>query len=205
MTSLTALLLVASVMLAESTAAVPPPPEQVAADCEAPTYASDALVCADTSLLALDTRMRAALAAAGQEIVAESRSLVEPQAAWFRRRSLCAFSSRHAACLSAAYADRIAVLRALRGSSARRPAAARTAACRNAPGGTGPVSVDRDGSGAGTIRDPAGLVLAVASGLEPADDWVPFLRVEFDAHGFRLLTTSGTAVACETAPGRLSP
>jgi hypothetical protein len=41
-------------------AAVPPPPEQVAANCDAPTYASDMLVCFDADLRVLDARMREA-------------------------------------------------------------------------------------------------------------------------------------------------
>ena len=67
-------------------AAVPPPPEQVAANCEAPTYASDMLVCADADLRPLDTRMREAWAAVDFASVVAQEAWVEAQDAWFRRR-----------------------------------------------------------------------------------------------------------------------
>jgi len=93
--------------------AVPPPPEQVAADCDAPTYASDQLVCHDPELLELDRRMRSLLAQLDLEAVAAARRDVESQPSWFRRRSLCAFADAHAACLRAMYVDRISTLEAL--------------------------------------------------------------------------------------------
>jgi hypothetical protein len=85
--------------------AVPPPVAQVAADCRTPIYASDVVVCGDPTLLRLDNRMREMLGRGGPEIGGQEGSLVESQEAWFRRRSLCAFSVQQAACLEAAYAD----------------------------------------------------------------------------------------------------
>lgn len=93
--------------------AVPPPPEQVSANCDAPTYASDQLVCHDPELLELDRRMRALLTRLDLEVLAAAGSDVESQASWFRRRSLCAFADAHTACLRAMYVDRISALEAL--------------------------------------------------------------------------------------------
>ena len=82
--------------------AVPPPPVQLGADCENPVYASDQLVCATPSLLALDRRV-AALAAADE-------AGLDEHLAWFRESRLCAFEPAHAACLEAAYCARLAQL-----------------------------------------------------------------------------------------------
>jgi uncharacterized protein len=94
-------------------AAVPPPPEQSTANCATPTYASDQLVCADPALLALDRRMARLLANASSAAPHAALPWFEPQDAWFRRRGLCAFSPRHAACLKAAHGERIDLLSAL--------------------------------------------------------------------------------------------
>jgi hypothetical protein len=42
--------LLLAMLLAPGVAAVPPPVEQVTADCKAPVYASDHLVCSDPAL-----------------------------------------------------------------------------------------------------------------------------------------------------------
>lgn len=101
--------------------AVPPPPEQFSANCESPTYASDMLVCGDTSLRTLDARMRDAWAAVDFAAAVAPGAWVEGQQDWFKRRSMCAFSERHAECLQDAYLERIAVLDALRLVASRPP------------------------------------------------------------------------------------
>ncbi|WP_439534476.1 hypothetical protein [Polymorphobacter sp.] len=94
---------------AASQPAVPPPLEQRQADCARPQYASDTLVCSDPGLRALDAEV-ATLADRTPPLA--DGAIWEDQAAWQRRRSLCAFKPDHRACLAAAYADRQAVLAA---------------------------------------------------------------------------------------------
>lgn len=91
-------------------AAVPPPPLQTTANCVAPTYAADALVCADPTLRSLDRQ----LAALWAEADADPRTTDadrDGQKAWFRQRSLCAFERDQATCLYAAYRARIDAIR----------------------------------------------------------------------------------------------
>jgi uncharacterized protein len=93
--------------------ALPPPVEQTSANCAAPTYASDQFVCAHPELLELDRRMAGAQLASLRPKVESELPLTEAQTAWFRRRSLCAMKKNQAACLTAAYQERIAVLEGL--------------------------------------------------------------------------------------------
>ena len=100
------------VAASESAAPIAPPLEQVSADCTAPTYASDRLVCADPGLRALDAelaRLWARAEAAGRVAASAQRA----QADWFRQRSLCAFREDHRACVEGAYRARIAEQRRL--------------------------------------------------------------------------------------------
>ncbi|MFN7572315.1 MAG: hypothetical protein ACK5TK_12820 [Betaproteobacteria bacterium] len=160
--------------------AVPPPPAQVAANCEAPTYASDLLVCGDASLRALDRRMLAAYAAAGARALASDGEWIEPQEDWFKRRSRCAFSERHAACLHAAYAERIEVLHAL--AAAPGPAAgdAKEWSCSGPPGRS---TLRLAAGGTATLRDADGKLLAVAFERGAVADWVPYVRIVVRARG----------------------
>lgn len=87
---------------------VPPPVSQVSADCVAPVYATDRLVCADPVLRPLDTEMLDLW----DRISATRNGNQAEQVAWFRRRSLCAFDPDHRACAMTAYLERIATLRA---------------------------------------------------------------------------------------------
>jgi uncharacterized protein len=98
------------VAASDSVAPIAPPVEQVSADCTAPTYATDRLVCADPGLRALDAeleRLWARAEAAGRVAV----SVQQAQADWFRQRSLCAFRDDHRGCVEGAYRARIAELR----------------------------------------------------------------------------------------------
>lgn len=87
-------------------APVPPPAEQQTADCGAPVFATDQLVCSDPALRALDSELAARLAEAPEL----SSRWIEPQHQWFLRRSRCAFAEDHAACAEAAYRERLALL-----------------------------------------------------------------------------------------------
>jgi uncharacterized protein len=98
------------VALSESAPPIAPPVEQVTADCTAPTYATDRLVCADPELRALDAEL-AHLWAGAQAAGRVAASAQSVQAAWFRRRSLCAFHDDHRGCVEGAYRARIAELR----------------------------------------------------------------------------------------------
>jgi uncharacterized protein len=91
-------------------AALPPPPVQVTADCDAPTYASDFLVCADVDLRQLDTvlaRLIVQTNGGSRELGAQ-----ESDRDWFRRSRMCAFETDHRGCLRAAYCARVALLSA---------------------------------------------------------------------------------------------
>jgi uncharacterized protein len=84
---------------------VPPPAEQQTADCAAPVFATDQLVCSDPALHALDSELAAQLAEAPEP----SSRWIEPQRQWFSRRSRCAFAEDHGACAEAAYRERLAL------------------------------------------------------------------------------------------------
>ena len=95
-------------LLAAGAAPVPPPVEQLTANCAAPVYASDMLVCADAELAAADAALAAAVAArlAGDA----DGSFAAAQAAWFRASRRCAFETAQRDCLVEAYRARLAAL-----------------------------------------------------------------------------------------------
>lgn len=99
-----------SILLALGLSAVPPPLPQRGANCSAPTYATDQLVCSDPDLRRRDAEMLGYLDADAPPTGAG----IEPQEAWFRRSRLCAMREAHRACIVAAYDERIAMLRAPR-------------------------------------------------------------------------------------------
>jgi uncharacterized protein YecT (DUF1311 family) len=179
--------------------AVPPPPEQVVADCARPTYASDALVCADPGLLGLDRQVADALKRIQSTIVATPTSLVESQDAWFRRRSQCAFSAQHADCLKAAYSERIAVLDVLGNVSPALAQAGTLARCSGAPWGTIDVRVVAAGGPLIVLAD-AGRVLAVALDVQPREDWAAFVRFVADGETIRLIPLERPAFECRGRP-----
>lgn len=160
--------------------AVPPPPSQVAANCEAPTYASDMLVCGDASLRALDRQLIAAHAAASASLAATDSEWIEPQEDWFKRRSRCAFSERHADCLRAAYAERLDVLHALTIAPGRTADAADARRC-SGPLGSGTLLLTNGGTG--TLRDADGKLLVVAFERDAQAGWVPFVHIVLCAGG----------------------
>jgi hypothetical protein len=97
----------------DAPAAIPPPPEQRTADCTAPTYATDALVCGDATLLETDRELVRLYDAAATTGVRIEGALAESSTDWLRRRSRCAFSPDHRACVVAAYRERMSVVQAL--------------------------------------------------------------------------------------------
>lgn len=91
---------------------VPPPVAQVSADCAAPVYATDLLVCSDPTLRALDAQLlRFWVMAEGRHRLDDAERAAHAE--WFRNRSLCAFDADHRGCVVAAYHSRIATLLAL--------------------------------------------------------------------------------------------
>jgi uncharacterized membrane protein/uncharacterized protein len=180
--------------------AIPPPPTQSIADCDRPTYASDQLVCTDPELLALDRRLGELLATDASSGQVAPVSLVEPQEAWFRRRSLCAFSERHAACLKAAYSERIAVLTVIGKASPELTHSAQLTTCSKAPWGSSDVLIDRRADGSMTVLDAQARVLAVAFASPTAADWSPFVRSTTDGTTIRFTALDGTIAECRTRP-----
>jgi uncharacterized membrane protein/uncharacterized protein len=180
--------------------AIPPPSVQSVADCERPTYASDQLVCADAELLALDRELRDLLATVDLQAQVAPGSLLEPQDLWFRRRSLCAFSERHAACLKAAYSERIAVITAVGSPSTETTQRSEPATCRDAPWGSSDVFVRRTSGHTATVTDIQARVLAVAFAPARGSDWSPAVRFAKEGAAIRLTTLDGTTVECHIRP-----
>jgi uncharacterized protein len=184
--------------------AVPPPPEQYLADCETPTYASDVVVCGTVELMELDRQVRRLyeplreLLEPGQaDALIDSVGLVEPQEAWFRRRSLCAFSARHADCLHAAYEERLAVLGAIDTHRRQPSGEVLHAVCRDAPWGLAPTAIGATQRGEIILSGEAGRIRAVAVGQAPRDDWTPYLRHEADGSQLRLFPLEGPVITCQ--------
>jgi len=180
--------------------AIPPPPTQSVADCTNPTYASDAFVCADAELLGLDQQVRDALAGLSFPGAVAPRSLVEDQEAWFRRRSLCAFSERQAGCLRAAYSERIVVLGALRKASPELAQSGAMATCSGAPWDSMDARIKLGDRGPAIVMDTEGRVLAVALDAEPRDDWSPFVRFSTEDEMIRFAPLDHPAIECRTLP-----
>jgi uncharacterized protein len=145
--------------------AIPPPPDQQTADCIRPTYATDALVCADPALLETDrqlVRLYDAAAAAGLRI---DGVLTESSSEWLRRRSLCAFSANHRACVEAAYRERMSVVLALMA----------------APGGTAPLRPSLAGLTDGALRERVEAIDDLFERAKAARDSGQFNAVAFGA------------------------
>ncbi len=184
--------------------AIPPPPVQSVADCERPAYASDQLVCADARLLALDRELRDLLATVDVPSRVAPASLVEPQVDWFRRRSLCAFSAQHSACLEAAYTERIAVITAVGLASTQATQRSEPATCLDAPWGSADVRMRRTGGDTGghtaTVMDLQGRVIAVASAVARASDWSPSVRFTQSGAAIQFTTLDGATIECLIRP-----
>lgn len=162
-------------------APVPPPIEQTGADCARPQYASDRLVCEDTQLRAMD----ADVAALAQALPGQANgSQWEDQAAWFRRRSRCAFEADHRACLSAAYADRRAVLIAAT-APANRPL--------RCDGTWRSLALLASAGSAIAIRTD-GRLLTVAT--PPATAWQPWVALRQSGRRIKLRPMKGPVIRC---------
>ena len=108
-----------AILAAYSPPPVPPPTDQFSANCTAPTYASDHLVCSDPELRALDWKMAALVLQVGTDAIDAAAPGIQNQYDWFRQRSLCAMKDDHRGCLLQAYRLRIEALERLRSAQAR--------------------------------------------------------------------------------------
>lgn len=143
--------------------AVPPPVEQITANCAAPVYASDQLICSDSGLL--DAEKQIAELWRNTQPDWSPGPWLEQQDAWFRRRALCAFKTRHRECLAGANAERIAVLSAATG----RPAG--MAARCTGDGDPRTVSLSRTGDSLAAYDQDRLIWLALRANA----DWTPFV------------------------------
>lgn len=182
--------------------AVPPPPGQNAADCESPTYASDMLVCSDPGLRRLDARMLEAWSTLDFPSVVAADAWVEAQQDWFKRRSLCAFSERHADCLRDAYVERIAVLEALQLAASGPLRQGTATVCSNAPWSEAQLRLRAPATGALTVEDLDARVVATATPVRPDEPWQPYVAFSIDGPTIRLTRTGVAAVECSLHQGQ---
>ncbi len=179
--------MIAAVLLAVAAGqAVPPPVEQFTANCAAPVYATDQLVCGDPALRAQDAAMAASLARFGRLPVDGLAPWRESQAAWFKRRSLCAFEAAHRQCVLDAYAERMEVLGAL----------ARTPVTELLSYRCGAVRATFSGDGALMIWNGDKPVGAAVRRSERSG-WKPFLRLGGTVSKLRITPPDGKPVRCE--------
>jgi hypothetical protein len=162
---------------------VPPPVAQLTADCVHPVYASDQLVCSDADLARLDYDMVRLLAADEPP----TGPWIEAQETWFRRSRMCAFQAGHAACLAAAYRERIGLLRAAVG------AVAPALSCQPS---RYTATVQPEGL---ALRDDKGALLGLAA--QAAAGWKPYLELHAELGRYRLEHAEGRLVAQCPQPG----
>ena len=173
--------------------AVPPPVEQATANCANPVYASDQLVCSDRELKGRDAQLAALV---GQAPIAGA-VLMESDSAWFSRRSRCAFSSDHRACLAAAYGERIALHEALAASlSPEGETFVKTCRSRDqnldvrfSTSGTAPTTVLSDAA--------SGKVLGVLFGQVSSEaPWKPFATLALPSRRYAIRMVDGSLWRC---------
>lgn len=176
---------------AAQSAAVPPPPLQYTADCSRPIYAIDHLTCSDSSLRALDAKLRYLIETRGNH---PSPAYIEPDADWFRRRGLCAFQVDQKRCASSAYAERIAVLEAI----AKPP-----------PADLIPLTCDRADARQFVIAndtlllyDKARQLLAVAFRPGFQRPWQDFVTFSRKGRHISLIALDKRGIQCRTLPVR---
>lgn len=179
--------MIAAVFLAVAAGqAVPPPVEQFTANCATPVYATDQLVCGDPALKAQDAAMAASLARLGGPPIDGFAPWRESQAAWFKRRSLCAFEAAHRQCVLDAYAERLEVLGAL----------AKTPVTELLSYRCGTVRATFSGDGA-LIIWTGGKPVGAAVRRSERSGWKPFLRLDGTVSKLRITPSGGKSIRCE--------
>lgn len=177
--------LAAIILLTVQQSAVPPPIEQFTANCVAPVYASERLICSDAELLGAEAQISDLWRAV--EPNWSPGPWLEQQDAWFRRRALCAFQTEHRACLLGANAERVRVLSA----AARRPGATASAARCTGNGISQIVSVDRRDQ-ALAAYDQRGLAWLAA---RAEARWRPFTVLE-RGRSLTVVRADGSRLTC---------
>jgi uncharacterized protein len=163
-------------------APVPPPLEQQTADCAAPVFATDQLVCSNPTLRALDAELATRLAGAPE---VQSR-WIEPQRQWFLRRSRCAFAEDHMACVEAAYRERLALVRP-QGPGTKML----KSKCSDPDIGT--IAVEGDQI---ILIDRKGSIAGVAGSNDANNTWRPFLSAAWRGDQVIILIKEVTALNC---------
>lgn len=184
----------ATSLVAPGLSALPPPPEQVSANCASPTYASDQLICASSGLLGLDRHMVAVLKVAGDAALVPQSPFIESQSAWLGRRSLCAMRSGHAACLKAAYQERIAVLTGLAGGNDGSDSAF-DCTSKQSPEKT-KLRLRADGT---AVLSRAARIVAVGLTNYDAKLWTPFVTVRNNGRTMRVSVAGLEQFRCRPA------
>ncbi|QEA16050.1 hypothetical protein [Novosphingobium ginsenosidimutans] len=165
--------------------------EQMAANCQQPSYATDVLVCSNAELRALDARMRQAYLAVAPNLDAVKSPYFEAQPLWLRRRSMCAFQEQHAACVKSAYAERLSILEAV----AATRLATRQYSC-NGPRGKPGLSATKADSGSITLwRGP--FLYAVAVQTSPAPGWQQEVGVKENGKSLILSHRGLPSITCQ--------
>lgn len=163
----------------------------MAADCAHPIYATEPFVCSTLSLRAQDYAMRVLLAGAAPGDLLGRAPFLEGQDEWLRRRSMCAFQADQLSCVTAAYAERLTVLRAFREAKVR---AARKVGCAPARWA---VAMQANGpDGAVVLFDAIGAVRAVALPQAEPGGWQPFVSVQRTGSSWTFQAASGIAMRC---------
>jgi uncharacterized protein len=163
---------------------VPPPAEQQTADCAAPVFATDQLVCSDPALHALDSELAAQLAEAPEP----SSRWIEPQRQWFSRRSRCAFAEDHGACAEAAYRERLALFAPLS------PEAKTLAASCGVPE-IASIVVKGDQT---ILLDQNGNVRGMAGNSAAKGSWRPYLTAAWRGRQVVIVTLDDASLKCRT-------
>lgn len=168
---------------------VPPPVPQLQVDCGRPQYASDSLICSDSSLLSMDAEVAARAAAAAPGL--SDGAIWETHAAWFRRRSLCAFNADHRGCLEAAYSDRRASVDAL---LADLPPTI-SLRCNGAWTGR-QVQASTAGKGMPLVFADAQGLLGVATSVTANSLWQPYLSARPGQRTIQLESLASGPISC---------
>jgi len=168
---------------------VPPPVEQFAANCTAPVYASDLLVCKDSALRELDSSLAKRLAAVN---VPAPTVFFEDNGQWFKRRSLCAFENNHRTCLQQAYSDRLRILDAL-----SIPAdSSKAVSCKGFPDILKATVVTASNGALMLYHEHKKKLIGIASVQSPGLVWKPLLTFETKDMSYRFHTRSGLKFSC---------
>lgn len=178
----------AVLLLTVQQSAVPHPVEQFTANCAAPVYASERLICADPELLATEAQIADLWRAAAPDW--SPGPWLEQQEAWFRRRALCASQTEHRACLQGANAERVSVLEA----AARSPVQPIASRCTGGGISQG-LSLDQGDRGLAAY-DQRGLVWMA---IRADSHWRPFVSRE-TGRSTTVRHLDGAKLTCRVRP-----